>query len=124
MNTLKKIYRYLSFKPSLSQEAFVAYFHRLPDNIQVSWRRDGDMIVGQVIAGDKEFYTQGRNADEFIEMVNDAIYTAYEIPFGYIDAVSSARAFRPKEDELRALYNGKVPGANLSILRDKKLHLA
>src|SRR5574343_529680 len=49
----------------------------LHESIHVDWKRDGNMIIGKVVSDGKEFSTQGRSPEEFIEMVNDALYTVY-----------------------------------------------
>lgn len=121
MNTYKKILNFFK-KPELSPQAFEAYFYRLPDAIKVDWKRDGNFIVGHVKAGDKEFDTQGENADDFIRMVNDAMYTVYEIPFDYIEEISKQKAFHPNQEDVRRLYDGKIPTDSLSMLKNKKLH--
>lgn len=73
------------------------------------------MITGTVKVGEHEFYTQGENVENFIEMVNDAIYTVYEIPFDYIKVLSKVKSFSPKPDQLAALYNGNIQAANLHL---------
>jgi len=44
----------------------------------------------EVKAEDQEFMTQGVGGDNFIEMVNDAVYSMYDIPEDYIDAIAAA----------------------------------
>lgn len=123
MHTLAKIRNYF-VKPHLSPEAFDAYFHRLPDNIQVSWERDEGMIVGRVTIDGQEFYTQGKNPKDFIEMVNDALYTIYGIPFDYIEDIGKMKAFRPTKEELKKLYDGRIPKSDFSLLKDASIRLA
>lgn len=95
LNFIRTLRTHSFFRPKLSQEAAEAYFHRLPNQIQVAWFRDGDVIVGKVKTQEHEFMTQGRTADEFIEMVNDALVAAYDIPSEYIDCISQVRAYTP-----------------------------
>ena len=123
MHTLAKIKNFF-VKPNLSPEAFEAYFQRLPEAIEVHWERDGDMIIGRVVIGEQEFYTQGRNPKNFIEMVNDAIYTLYDIPFEYIEAVSKVKAFRPTKEELEKLYDGAIPKSKFSVVKNVNIRLA
>lgn len=106
----------------LSIEAIEAYYHKIPNSIQVSWERDGDMIVGTVKAGNHEFYTQGKDADDFIEMVNDAVYTVYEIPFEYLDVIERLKPFSPSLEQRKALY-GKDKDI-ISISKKNSLKLA
>lgn len=122
IHTFEKIKNFF-IKPRLSPEAFEAYFHRLPESVHVDWKRDGDMIIGKVVSDGKEFSTQGRNPEEFIEMVNDALYTVYDIPFDYIDAISASKAFFPKGAALQDLFNGNVSQSSL-LLPKTKVQLA
>lgn len=121
--TMQKIKNFF-IKPRLSQEAFYAYYNRLPDTVQVSWKRDGGMIVGNVKAGGKEFFTQGRDVDDFVDMVNDSLYTVYEIPFDYIDAIRSVKAFQPTQEEMNALYNINTKKANVFLRKEKNVQIA
>lgn len=102
------------FAPKLSKEAYVAYFHKLPDTVAVSWFRDGELIVGKVVAGDNEFMTQGKNAEDFIEMVNDAIITVYGIPKNYIEALK-IKAYQPPPEVWTALNDGKITQSKFSF---------
>ena len=96
------------FVPRLSPEAFEAYFNKLPDAISVNWFRDGRYIIGRIRAEDKQFMTQGRNPDEFINMVNDAVVAAYEIPENYANIVKKTHTFKPKVSEMKRLYNHEI----------------
>ncbi len=111
---IKSIKKYL-FKPKLSHEAFVAYFNRLPDGIKVNWHRDGKFIVGNVSADGKKFMTQGLNADEFIEMVNDAVITVFNIPEDYVDVINKSKAYFPTEEEYRKLNDNKISHSSLGF---------
>lgn len=109
------------FKPKLAKEAFFAYFYRLPDVIQVKWFRDGDFIVGEVTAGEHKFVTQGKTADDFIEMVNDAIIVANSIPQDYIDVVRQYKTYRPSLEEENKLKNLSIKGSIISVRKDEKV---
>ncbi len=87
----------------------VAEFHaqNLPKNVRVSWERDGTMIVGTVFADGNEFMTQAESADEFVEMVNDAIYAVYEVPVAYISVLGKNRV-QPTPDERAKLEDAAV----------------
>lgn len=104
---IKSIKRQL-FKPKLSQEAFTAYFHRLPDSIEVNWHREGKFIVGRVAADGKKFMTQGLNVDEFVEMVNDAVITVFDIPEDYINVINKSKAYLPTAEEYKRLNDNKI----------------
>ena len=113
-------------KRHLSEEAFWAYYHRLPDSIQVRWFRDGDLIIGEVNDGKKKFFTQGKDADNFIIMVNDALITAYNIPQDYFEFVRKSKMFSPKPDERRRLENIKIKKATFGSKKipEKELSIA
>lgn len=96
------------FVPRLSPEAFEAYFNKLPNAIGVKWFRDGEYIIGKISAGDKQFMTQGRSPDEFVDMVNDAVVAAYEIPENYTNIVKKTHAFKPKASEMKRLHNQEI----------------
>src|SRR3990167_5340378 len=81
------------FKSKIYPEAFFAYFHRLPNEVQVNWFREDGMIIGKVNAGGKEFMTQGVDADDFIKMVNQSIVTVFNIPENYLDIVSQTKTY-------------------------------
>lgn len=103
------------FGPKLSQEAAEAYFYRLPKEIQVAWLRDGDFIVGKIKTTEHEFMTQGHNADEFIDMVNDAILAAYDIPRDYLDLMRRAHAYTPTLQEHERLESQEVRESSFSL---------
>lgn len=98
--------KHIFFRPRLSREAWLAYFHRLPDTIEVDWQRDGGFIIGRVRAGEHRFCTQGRNAREFIEMVNDAIYAVFDIPEAYSGTLKS---YAPNHEDMQKLADGSIP---------------
>ena len=95
-------------------EAFWAYFHRLPQKISVEWFRDGKFIVGRIDAEGDKFMTQGVSADEFIEMVNDALFSFYEIPVEYFGALKS-RSFVPKPEEYEKLNDAAVVKSKMGL---------
>ena len=66
-------------------EVVDCFWQKLPHTIEVKWFRDGKFIVGEVKADNYKFITQGENAKEFIEMVNDALFSVYEVPNDYFD---------------------------------------
>lgn len=109
------------FRPKLSREAFEAYYYRLPERIHVEWQRDGRMIVGKVSDGNREFVTQGRTPDEFIEMVNDAVYTVHDIPVDYVRALRSVRSFVPSQQERQKLDDVSVKSAAFRFVRNERV---
>lgn len=89
------IQSFFGFKQNLSKEAFFAYYHKLPNKVQVSWTKDENMIVGKVVAGPYEYFTQGKNTEDFIEMVNDSIYTVFDIPIEYQKEIKKFKTYNP-----------------------------
>jgi len=109
------------FKPKLSREAFIAYYYKLPDSVSISWQRDGGFIVGSVKAGNHKFMTQGKNADDFIEMVNDSIIAVHDIPEDYIDVLRKNKTYLPSDEEWLKLNNGKVMKSRFSFIKEKRV---
>ena len=100
------------FRPRLSQEQLDCYFNRLPDSIQVKWERDDKFIVGWVKEDGNEYMTQGMNAKDFIEMVNDVVYTMHDIPEEYRLAMKS---YSPNERAMRALKDNSIKSASIQV---------
>jgi hypothetical protein len=106
----------------LEPEVVQAYWHKLPNSIEVKWFRDGHFIVGEVEAGGYKFMTQGRNAKEFIEMVNDALLAVYEVPDDYLDLFLKIKAnYQPDSYQMSLLTDKTVHRADFGI---KKMKLA
>ncbi len=116
----KFIKRYIS-KPELHQEVFDACFYKLPKKVQVNWFRDKGYIIGTINTGNNEFATQGKNADDFIEMVNDAIFTMYDIPEDYMDVISKARTYTPPQQEMEKLRNKNNSRASFGFVKNKEI---
>jgi hypothetical protein len=115
LNTIKAI-----FKPKLSREAFEAYFHRLPNEVKVSWFRDGKFIVGEVEVDDKhKFMTQGLNADDFVEMVNDSVITYFDIPKNYINLIKSAKTYKPSTFEQKQLADLSIKNSSFAFKKNE-----
>lgn len=96
------------FSQPLSEEALVCYFQKLPESIEVKWFRDGNYIIGEVSDGNKSFTTQGKESDDFIEIVNDGLLGVYDIPVEYYEALKKVRAFSPDKKEYERLASRKV----------------
>lgn len=108
------------FKPEIFPEAYFAYLHRLPNEIQVSWFRDDGLIVGKVNAGDKEFMTQGANADEFIGMINHSIVSAFNIPEDYFEIVTQTKTYVPSPGERKLLEDRSVMSHQLGLVKNER----
>lgn len=118
---IDKLKRIFGFRPTLDHEAFYAYLNKLPEAIQVSWCRDGDFIVGDIVADGYKFMTQAKSAEEFIEMVNDSLLTVYEIPKEYFDALLRVRTFIPNPKEYEELNDASIKKSNFNIDRRRVL---
>jgi hypothetical protein len=118
MNLLNKLVS--SFrKPEIYPEALRAYYFRLPDSIEVDWKKEDGFIVGE-IKDDKNnvFYTQGKDPKDFVMMVNDAIYTAYGIKKEYKAPLSSTdKYYMPNTEAWAKLSDGTI---NRDVLHVKK----
>ncbi len=112
-------------KRQLSYEALVAYFNRLPDAVQVDWFRDGNFIIGNVKAGENEFVTQGLNADDFINTVNESVITVNNIPYEYFDVIKELKSYMPPEEQIKALEDQSVSSSKLRVRKsDRALQAA
>jgi hypothetical protein len=93
------------FNREFSNEALIAYRHKLPDWISVAIREEQGKFFAQVELDGVIFTTQARRPQEIYDMVNDVVYTYYEIPRQYVPLVS--RYTPPKE--LADKYGIKLP---------------
>ena len=112
-------------KPEIQGEAFFAYFHRLPEKLQVSWFRDDGMIIGTVNAGGKEFMTQGADADDFIRMVNESLITVFNVPQDYFNIIKKAKTYNPNPADRKLLEDMSVAKSTIGLVKsDAHLKLA
>ena len=109
--------KFFSFfhKPELYQEAYDAYFNRLPDTLMVSWIKDGKYIIGEIEADGEKFMTQAKSAKEFVDMVNDALFVTYKIPEEYFDALLKFKKFEPPKEQFDALDNMAIKKSNIEF---------
>ena len=122
-NKLTNIFNNL-VQPKPCKEVLEANFHKLPVEIQVRWFRDGKYIIGTIEADGHKYKTQALSADEFIEMVNDTLYTVYEIPNNCINILSKIKRFYPKKEEIEKLNNSSIKHSDMSLVREKELAIA
>lgn len=115
---LNRIRRYI-FRKKLSGEAYCAYLGRLPKNIEVNWEKDGKFIIGKIKEGKEEYFTQGTSVEDFIYMVNDAVYTYHEIPVEYIEAISKAKPYIPNPEAMEKLENSGIKKSSISLFKRK-----
>lgn len=97
-------------------EALLNYGNKLPSKgVIVSWERDGDFIVGKILADGQTFIAQGRSAKEFVEEVNDTIYAAYSVPMKYAERLGGGVRLMPPAKELEALNDKAVKKSSLNL---------
>ncbi|MEK7618186.1 MAG: hypothetical protein AAB410_03490 [Patescibacteria group bacterium] len=118
---MNKLLKFFGLKPKLEYEALLAYFNKLPDDIAVSWVRDGKFIVGKVEAGEHKFTTQGMNPDDFINMVNESVLTAYDIPERYFYTVKDLHTYNPPLKSMAELKNQSIQEAVISANKNKEI---
>ena len=106
----------------VAYEVLVCYQDKLPSaNIQVSWKREGDYIVGTISIDDEVYVTQARSAQEFVEMVNDTIYAAYEVPQKYIRHLGGNYRLMPSKEEFEKLNNLAAQESTFNFEKSKAL---
>lgn len=103
------------FRPKLQPEAMEAYFYRLPNGIKVDWFRDGNFIIGNIFADGNKYMTQALSADEFIEMVNNTLLAAYDIPKAYQMELLKYKKFRPSIQEFNNLNDAAIKKDSLQF---------
>lgn len=109
------------FPNRIIYEALVCHNSRLPKVVKVSWEREKDgFIVGKIVADDYELVAQGKNAKDFIETVNDAIFAACEIPSEYMVRLGGYNRFYPKPDQLEKLKDKSIEKHSFGIVDNKK----
>lgn len=118
--TLEKFLRKIGVIEPLYPEALVAYYHRLPNTITVNWFRDGQYIIGRINAEGYEFATQALSPEEFVEMVNDAVFAVYEIPGAYFEFLKE-KQFKPSTEALANLQNTSIPSSSMSFQKVPQL---
>jgi hypothetical protein len=113
---LSLIKRALSWDNEIIYEVLAHHRLNLPNtNIQVSWVKDGEYIVGTIKAGTESFMTQGRTAKEFVEMVNDALYAVFGVPPEYAQALGGDYRLVPNDEEFQKLNNAAVRESSLKL---------
>ena len=112
---LREIKQIFSHKTVLDRDAFKAYYDRLPEKIDIKWFRDGNFIIGDIKTEDHHFKTQGVSGDDFIEMVNDSLYTVYDIPQDYLKALSKVKSYEPDALSLERLNNSGIKQSEIRL---------
>jgi hypothetical protein len=113
-----KLLAYFFPQKYIFQEALDCFKERLPKNVEVVWERDADgFIVGNINADGDKFMTQGKNAKDFIKMVNDAIYAVYDIPPEYISKLGGETKYYPKPSQLALLKDKSIKEASFGLTK-------
>jgi len=102
-------------KSKLEYEAMIAYFHRLPNTIEVNWFRDGNFIIGDIFAEGNKYMTQAISASEFIDMVNYTLLAVYNIPVAYQKELLKYKKFRPSIEQFDRLNNVAIQKSSLQF---------
>lgn len=92
----------------------MAYWHKLPQRIQVEWLRSGKFIIGKIDADGTKLITQAVSAKEFVDMVNEAVLAAYDIPEQYFEVLKGKR-FEPTPEQFKKLNDLAVKKSNISF---------
>ncbi len=96
-------------------EVLVANAHKLSNPVSVSWKRDGDFIIGFIDVDGERYITQAKSAQEFIEMVNDVLYAVYKIPLNYAKELGGHYRVRPSQKEFDELNNTAIKKSSFNF---------
>ncbi len=114
---------YYNFFDRPCQEVVTANFNKLPDKIEITWFRDGEYIIGNIKTEDNTYMTQAVSADEFVEMVNDTLLAAYEIPQNCINIIRNIKKFVPTKEQFAELNNIAIKKSESSLILIKEKQL-
>ena len=103
----KKIFPNRQIEP----EVIVAIKGKLPDGILVKFHKSKDGGYWAEIKNLPGCITQAKNGQELFEMVNDAVYTYYDVPEEYLPYIQT---YLPPED-IRNEMRIKIPDKFLNI---------
>lgn len=98
-----------NFSPQFNNEELIAYRHRLPAQVGVAMHEQDGKFFARIEFDGVTLTTQARRPQELYDMVNDAVYTYFEIPRQYAPLVS--RYAPPKE--LVDRYGIKLPAEKI-----------
>ncbi len=104
----------------LDPEAFYAYYNRLPDTIEVKWKKSKGIIVGIVKADNFTFGVQEKTPDKFVDVVNEGVLVAYDTPNDYLGLLLKHRKFNPPPKDWDDLRNVVKKRSTMSLDLDKK----
>jgi hypothetical protein len=99
-------YKLRGLRPTDTDTAY-ALISKLPATIRVSWKKENGAVIGEITTDDNtRLVTYAPNPIEFVEMVQDAVFTAYDIPVQY-RVKYFANFYQPPEEELEKLFSGE-----------------
>jgi hypothetical protein len=99
----------LSWHNKIDFDVLAHHRANLPNaGVRVEWRRDGEYIIGTVKLHDGSIFTQGRTAMEFVEMLNDALYAAHDVPLEYSEALGGDYRLVPSPEDFQRLKDDAV----------------
>lgn len=108
------------FQPKLDPAMIQYYVNQLPDQIQISWKRDDDgFLIGRVSIGnnrDDSFWTQGKNVKDFLYMINDAVFIALDFKSEYIPEFHRSIFYTPNEGILKSLNDASIKEGSFGII--------
>ena len=119
-NKIKNIFDNL-IQSRPDKEVLEANYYKLPEMIDVKWFRDGKYIIGIIEVDGHEYKTQALSADEFVEMINDTVYTIYDIPSSCINTLSKIKRFLPHPEEFKKLNDIAIKRSDMNMAREKEL---
>lgn len=94
-----------SFSKKIIPEVLVALRSRIPDGLDVKIRESKDGGYWVEIINIPGCITQANNGEELFAMVNDAVFTYFEIPEEYVPYMP---VFLPPEEQ-RKKFGIKIP---------------
>ena len=99
----------------MSPETILAYNERIPEEIDISWFRKGKRIIGIIITPDFTCTIRAKSAKEFVSVINEKIYLAYNIPIRYI-ALDCIEKFIPDPTEYERLENQHIQATSIGYI--------
>lgn len=97
-------------------EVLECYANKLPGNeVRISWDREKDYIIGYIYEGNGRYIVQAKSAQEFVEMVNDVLYAAYDVPSKYAKQLGGYYRLRPSQKEFDKLNNAAIKKSSFNF---------
>jgi len=99
-------------------EVIDSSFNKLPDEIEITWFRDDKFIIGEIVADGNTYMTQALSAKEFVDMVNDTLFAAYEIPENCFSILKKNKKFEPTKEGFERLNNVAIKSSKMSFVKE------